>query len=88
MKIVFAKAFKKRYLKLLPNSNLEKRFWEYTAIFENNPFDNRLNTHKLSAKLKNYYSFSIGYDLRVIFTFSGDNSEAVFLSIGNHDSVY
>ncbi len=51
------------------------------------PFDKAVRTHKLSGNLKNYWSFSIEYDLRVIFYFEDDET-AVFVDLGNHKEVY
>ena len=51
------------------------------------PYDKRLKTHKLSGQLRELWSFSITYDIRVIFFFAGDD-RAVFVDIGDHDAVY
>jgi addiction module RelE/StbE family toxin len=51
------------------------------------PFDRTLRTHKLSGKLQDLWSFSIGYDLRVVFYFVEEN-RVVFVDIGKHDEVY
>ena len=51
------------------------------------PFDKTLRTHKLSGKLKEYWSVSIEYDLRVIFYFE-DAETAVFVDLGTHKEVY
>lgn len=53
----------------------------------NDPFDKTLRTHKLSGKLKEYWSVSIEYDLRVIFYFE-DAETAVFVDLGTHKEVY
>jgi mRNA-degrading endonuclease YafQ of YafQ-DinJ toxin-antitoxin module len=58
-------------------------------LFINDPFDAKLKTHKLSGKLKNLWSFSIGYDLRIVFYFTPDKpKKAVFVDIGTHEEVY
>lgn len=51
------------------------------------PFDRSLRTHKLSGKLKDLWSFSLEYDLRVIFYFA-EKDKVVFVDIGKHDEVY
>lgn len=51
------------------------------------PYDERLRTHKLSGKLKDLWSLSIAYDIRVIFHFA-DEQKTVFVDIGKHDEVY
>ena len=80
----FKRAFKKR---VAGNANIEARFWERVEAFKNNPFDPKLRTHKLSGKLKDLWSFSIEYDLRVIFYFV-DDQRTLFIDIGTHNEVY
>lgn len=80
----FRRAFKKR---IKGNTELESKFWAKIEIFTNNPFDSSLRTHKLSGKLKDLWSFSVGYDQQVIFYFT-DGGNAVFIDIGNHNEVY
>jgi len=41
----------------------------------------------LSGKLKELGSFSVEYDVRVVFYFVSD-SKAIFIGIGKHDEVY
>ena len=59
---------------------------ERVDLFKKNPHDPRLKTHKLTGKLREYWSFSIDYRWRIIFEFvSADH--ALFHSIGDH-SIY
>ncbi len=80
----FRKAFKR---KVRGNKNLEARFRNRVAIFQENPFDPRLKTHRLSGQLQGLWSFSIDHDVRVIFSFV-DPSRALFVDIGTHEEVY
>lgn len=80
----FKRAFKKR---VAGNADIEARFWERVERFKNDPFDPKLRTHKLSGKLKELWSFSIEYDLRVIFYFV-DDQRTLFIDVGTHDEVY
>ena len=80
----FRKAFKR---KVRGNKVLEVRFRERIAIFQTNPFDPRLKTHRLSGQLKDLWNFSVDYDMRVVFSFI-DPSRALFVDIGSHDEVY
>jgi mRNA-degrading endonuclease YafQ of YafQ-DinJ toxin-antitoxin module len=66
---------------------LEDRFWQKVDVFIQNPFDERLKTHKLSGKLKNVWSFTVAHDFRVLFYFADEN-KAVFVDIGKHGEVY
>jgi mRNA-degrading endonuclease YafQ of YafQ-DinJ toxin-antitoxin module len=80
----FKRAFKKR---IKGNEDLETKFWQKLEQFTINPFDSSLKTHKLSGKLKEYWSFSLDYDERILFYFTNDE-KAVFVDIGSHDEVY
>ena len=80
----FRKAFKR---KVRGNKKLEARFRERVLIFQTDPFDPRLKTHRLSGQLQEFWSFSVDYDARVIFSFVEPN-KALFADIGTHDEVY
>jgi mRNA-degrading endonuclease YafQ of YafQ-DinJ toxin-antitoxin module len=80
----FTRAYKKR---IKGNGVLENRFWERLETFRNNPFDQSLRTHKLSGRLKDLWSFSIEYDLRIVFSFL-EGERALFIDIGTHEEVY
>ncbi|HOU47010.1 MAG TPA: type II toxin-antitoxin system YafQ family toxin [Chitinophagales bacterium] len=89
MEVVFGDSFKKVFKKKIIDTDSENEFWTRLELFIANPFDAKLKTHKLSGKLKNLWSFSIEYDVRVIFYFNNDKpKKAVFVDIGNHDEVY
>ncbi len=88
VKIAFNSTFKRAFKrKIAGNSEREDRFRTKLELFKNNPFEATLKTHKLSGKLKDYWSFSIEYDLRVIFYFAAEN-DVVFIDIGTHKEVY
>ena len=88
IEIAFSSSFKRAFKKRVAgNPSIEARFWEKIEIFKNNPFDPQLRTHKLSGKLKDLWSFSVEYDLRVIFQFV-DDQRALFVDIGTHKEVY
>ena len=54
--------------------------------FATDPQDPILRTHKLKGELTDYWAFSVGDDLRVIFRWEGDK---VFLAnLGSHDEVH
>ena len=80
----FQRAFKKR---IAGRKDLEQKFWRRVEIFTANPHDPRLRTHKLSGGLRDQWSFTVEYDVRVVFSFL-PNSRAVFEDIGSHDEVY
>jgi addiction module RelE/StbE family toxin len=80
-KKVFAKKIKKR-------PQLDALFWETVDLFINDPFHPKLKTHKLTGKLKDLWSYSVEYNIRVIFFFEDNNTKAVFIDFGTHDEVY
>jgi addiction module RelE/StbE family toxin len=89
IEIAFSSSFKRAFKrKIKERKELENLFWEIVEIFIDDPFHPSLKTHKLSGKLKNLWSFSIEYNLRVIFYFEDNNSKAVFIDFGKHDDVY
>jgi mRNA-degrading endonuclease YafQ of YafQ-DinJ toxin-antitoxin module len=86
--VAFGSSFKRAFKrKIKGNAVLEARFWERLEIFQTNPFDQRLRTHKLSGRLKDLWSFSIEYNLRVVFSFL-DGDRALLVDIGSHEEVY
>lgn len=88
IKIAYSPSFKRSYKrKIAVGSEREAKLRSKLELFMNDPFDNALRTHKLSGKLKNYWSFSIEYDLRVIFYFE-DAETAVLVDLGTHTEIY
>ena len=89
MEVSFSDSFKKVFKKRVKSTEIETEFWVRLELFVNDPFDARLKTHKLSGKLKDLWSFSIEYNLRVVFYFTKDKpKKAIFVDIGTHDEVY
>ena len=81
MKIYYSPKFAKEYKRL---SNAVKRKAEIVEkIFRQDPFNPRLKTHKLSGKLKSFWSFSINHQYRIVFEIVNKNT-VWFLSVGTH----
>jgi len=82
MKIYYSSKFAKEYkrLPLKVKSVAEKK----EKIFRRNPHDIILKTHKLTGKLKGYYSFSIDYQYRIIFELV-EKKTVWFHSVGTHE---
>ena len=88
IEVSFSSSFNKSFKKKIKNDrSLENKFWEKLNIFLNDPYERSLKTHKLSGQLQDLWSFSIEFDVRVIFFFV-DKSKAVFIDIGTHEEVY
>lgn len=56
-------------------------------LFKINPKHQSLRIHKLSGKLQNRWSISIGRSIRMIYI-QLNKDEAYFIAIGSHDNVY
>ena len=88
IELVWDQKFKRSVKKKLSKSpQLKIKFAAKLKIFEQNPFDPSLKTHKLSGILKDYWAFSIDYDIRIIFKFI-DPQTVLLIDIGSHDEVY
>jgi len=82
MKIIYTSKFLREYKKFPKNIKISAE--EKEEIFRKNPFDPVLYPHKLHGRLKEFWSFSVGYKYRIIFEF-GKNNTIYFHSAGNHD---
>ena len=80
MIIYYHPRFKKSYKKLRADEQEKTR--DRVEIFRDNPFDPRLDTHKLHGRLKDQWSFWITGKIRILFEF--DNKDVIFLDIGGH----
>ena len=78
-----------QYLKKIKKKDkkLFKRIVKQFALFKIDPKHRSLRVHKLSGRLKNYWSISISKDIRIIY-FLRREDEAYFFDIGTHDEVY
>ena len=88
MELKFTSHFKKTYNKLV-RRNPECAFDILSALllFSSDPYNPKLESHKLSGDKKELWSFSVQYDLRIIFVFETSTS-VIFINIGTHDEVY
>lgn len=84
MEIQVTDRFIKQYKKLPSQIKLQAKQKE--TQFRDNPFDPRLQTHKLVGKEKECWSFSVNYSYRIKFIFLTKQS-ILFLEIGTH-SIY
>jgi mRNA-degrading endonuclease YafQ of YafQ-DinJ toxin-antitoxin module len=89
MEVSFSDSFKKAFQKRIKTTDAEPLFWNRLDVFTSDPFESKLKTHRLSGKLKDMWSFSLDYNLRIVFYFTKDKpKKAVFIDIGTHDEVY
>ena len=93
MKLVADKSFKRAFKRLVKkNFKLQNKILEVLDILEKDPFTASLKSHKLTGNLEGYWSCSVSYDCRIIFTFSQDieleETLIILVDIGSHDEVY
>ncbi len=93
MKLVAYKSFKRAFKKLIKkNPQLQDKVLGILDLLENDPFTPSLKSHKLTGDLDRYWSCSVNYDCRIIFTFSKDEESEetliILVDIGSHDEVY
>jgi len=77
-----SKKFVKNWSKLNPKTKNETV--KKIDIFLEDPYLPTLKTHKLTGKLKDYWSFSISYNLRILFRFYKEDA-VEFIDIGGHE---
>jgi len=82
MKIFYRPRFEREFKKL--PVKIQDLVVEKEEIFRKDPFDSRLNTHKLHRPLKTFWAFSVDYKNRIIFDFC-DKNMVRFYSVGDHD---
>jgi addiction module RelE/StbE family toxin len=72
------------------NPQLSKSVKETLELLESDVFHPHLRTHKLKGNLKDCWSCSVVYDVRIVFEIiKEENEDAILLlTIGTHDEVY
>lgn len=80
----YIKAYRKR---IRGNTNLVVRTTERVKLFTINSRDPILKDHKLSGSKKNYRSFWVTGDIRIVY-FPISEKEVLFIDIGSHNQVY
>ena len=87
--ITFSSSFKRAYKKKIKvRKETDDLFWDTVKLFTSDPFHPSLKTHKLSGKLRGLWSYTVEYNLRVVFSFVDGSSKAIFVDLGTHDEVY
>ena len=81
MKISFKPVFVRQFRKLEPA--LQEEVEEKIELLKNEENHQRLKVHKLHGRLANWYSFSVNYKTRIVFSYLS-KQEIVLLAIGEH----
>jgi addiction module RelE/StbE family toxin len=80
---IFEKHYKQR---IKPNPLLDQKTRKKIELFLIDKTNPELKDHKLTGHMKEFRSFSIAHDLRVIYK---ETDECIlFLDIGSHNQVY
>jgi mRNA interferase YafQ len=91
VKLVLTKTFARDAKRLLRrNPQLSKSVKETLQLLESDIFHPYLKTHKLKGSLKDCWSCSVAYDVRIVFEIiKQSNEDAILLqTIGTHDEIY
>jgi len=86
MEIIFTKPFKKAYFKLSAKDRL--RVDEALVLFIEDRTTPALRNHALKGKLEGRFSFSAGWDLRIIYREKGGFVTVMLMHVGSHNQVY
>jgi len=81
IKIVYVGSFLQQLLDL--PKDLREEAIEKIELFTNRNNHKFLRVHKLKGKLKHYFSFSVNYKTRILFTYV--KNEAYLITIGDHE---
>lgn len=87
MNIHYSTHFISQYKKVIKKNKYLAPFIEKKIqLFITDKNHPSLRLHKLEGNLRDDWSFSIEQNLRIIFTYAGN--QAIFYDIGSHDEVY
>jgi addiction module RelE/StbE family toxin len=89
----WSSTYKRAYKKVIKHTpNSKQKIISTMKLLEQDPFDQKLKSHKLQGILEDTWACSVAYDLRIIFTFvkntTNDETEILLIDIGTHDEVY
>ena len=84
MVVSYTAAFIRMFAKL--PQILQEEALEKIEVFRDEAHHHQLKVHKLSGRLKDRWSFSVNYQIRIVFTFVNANpKEEQLHAIGDHD---
>ncbi|MCF7917950.1 type II toxin-antitoxin system RelE/ParE family toxin [Candidatus Gracilibacteria bacterium] len=82
LEIVYKPTFVRQYKKF-PKA-LQEEIKQKIELFGTDTEHSFLKVHKLHGKLKEFYSFSVNYEYRIVFEYETKKRVAL-LTVGNHD---
>ncbi|MDO8575390.1 MAG: type II toxin-antitoxin system RelE/ParE family toxin [bacterium] len=83
--IIYAPTFVRMY-KGLPVL-LKDEIKEKIELFKNSKNHKLLKVHKLKGNLSNTFSFTVNYQIRIVFEYESKNTVNL-LYVGGHDELY
>jgi len=84
IEISYTSKFAKNFKRL--DVNIRSKAKQRIGVFQIDPYNPLLKTHKLTGQLKDFHSFSVNYSYRILFAFE-NSSSVTFIDIGTH-SIY
>ena len=82
MQIYYSKKFEREYKKL--PKEIKRVAEEKETMFREDPFDKKLDTHKLHGRYQDYWAFTVIGQYRIMFTFA-EKDTIDFINIGTHE---
>jgi len=82
LNLIYTSIFLKEYNSL--EASLQEEVSEKIVLFCNKDNHKNLKVHKLHGALKDRYSFSVNYKIRIVFRYLSSNEVALF-DLGDHD---
>ena len=82
MHVTLTYYFRRQFKKL--ERSLKEEAFEKIELFKLDQAHVQLKAHKLSGRLRDRYSFSVNYKIRIIYTYVSE-TEVALLAIGDHD---
>jgi mRNA-degrading endonuclease YafQ of YafQ-DinJ toxin-antitoxin module len=83
MRVLYKPSFVRQYQKLEPA--LKDDVTQSIDEFKDSRNHKKLKVHRLKGPLAGFYSFSVNYRFRIVFTFSKRASVAELHAVGDHD---
>ena len=93
MVLNWSSSYKRAFRKTTKNNPyLKSKILEAMELLQMDPLSPELKSHKLKGILEGSWTCTVGYDLRIVFTFVknpvSNETEILLIDIGTHDEVY
>ncbi len=86
IELVYSQNFLRRLKKIKQkDKRLFEEVLEKVDAFTDIDNHQSLKVHKLHGRMRAWHSFSVNYQIRVVFKYSKNKSKTNLLDVGNHD---